>query len=445
MSESQTPTSEPTTPAPVRDRAPRPAGLFPRHLQTWFVAGVAGLIVLVVLLTGQQPPTRTPATAQKAPVPTTVDPNQVRIQEYRDRIDEQVRRLQAEQADLAATKQAFGKAAREPEVAAAAVSAGGPEGTAAAVQATLEQDKAQRAYRALYADNLAWTTRQKESGPLAKTDGRESSGTSGPTVPAASSGMAPALTSALAAAFAAAKGQAPPSPKLETPIQTEPAPSPTASSKSGGRPLADAPEPSGEDGTPTFPLLEGTIIEAVLTNRLDGSSAGPVNAMVTTPVYARDFQHVLIPAGSRVLGTSTPVSQFGQQRLAVAFHRLIFPNGRTVSLDSMPALNQRGDAGLRDQVDRHYFQIFGASLAIGALAGLAQINTGVGLAESWTDAYRQGVGSSLTQSSMRILDRFLNQLPTVTIREGHRLKVYLTADLALPEYRQKQADAPLRR
>ena len=30
---------------------------------------------------------------------------------------------------------------------------------------------------------------------------------------------------------------------------------------------------------------------------------------------------------------------------------------------------------------------------------------------------------------MRILDRFLNQLPTVTIREGHRLKVYLTADL----------------
>ena len=185
-------------------------------------------------------------------------------------------------------------------------------------------------------------------------------------------------------------------------------------------------------------MLEGTIIEAVLTNRLDGASAGPVNAMVTTPVYARDFQHVLIPSGSRVLGTSTPVSQFGQQRLAVAFHRLILPNGRTVRLDEMPALNQRGDAGLHDQVDRHYFQIFGASLAIGALAGLAQINTGVGLAESWTDAYRQGLGSSLTQSSMRILDRFLNQLPTVTIREGHRLKVYLTADLALPAYRDGQ-------
>ena len=102
MSESTPPTAESTPPAAVRDRAPRPAGLFPRHLQTWFVAGVAGLIVLVVLLTGQQPPARTPTAAQKAPATATVDPNQVRIQEYRDRIDEQVRRLQAEQADLGA-------------------------------------------------------------------------------------------------------------------------------------------------------------------------------------------------------------------------------------------------------------------------------------------------------------------------------------------------------
>jgi type IV secretion system protein VirB10 len=439
MSESTPPTAESTPPAVVRDRAPRPAGLFPRHLQTWFVAGVAGLIVLVVLLTGQQPPPRTPTAAQKAPATATVDPNQVRIQEYRDRIDEQVRRLQAEQANLALTKQALTHATREPEAASAGVPAAGPDGASGSVQATLEQDQAQRAYRALYADNLAWTTRQKESGPPTKTDGRESSGLAMPPASAASSSLGSALTSALAAAFAASKGQTPPVTKPDTPAQVEPAPSPAAaSSNPADRPRAGAADPSNTDARPTFALLEGTIIEAVLTNRLDGAAAGPVNAMVTTPVYARDFQHVLIPAGSRVLGTSTPVSQFGQQRLAVAFHRLIFPNGRSVSLDSPPALNQRGDGGLKDQVDRHYLQIFGASLAIGALAGLAQVNTGVGLAESWTDAYRQGVGSSLTQSSMRILDRFLNQLPTVTIREGHRLKVYLTADLALPAYRSEQ-------
>ena len=32
------------------------------------------------------------------------------------------------------------------------------------------------------------------------------------------------------------------------------------------------------------------------------------------------------------------------------------------------------------------------------------------------------------------MNRYLNRLPTVTIREGHRVKVYLTSDLDLPAY-----------
>jgi type IV secretion system protein VirB10 len=32
------------------------------------------------------------------------------------------------------------------------------------------------------------------------------------------------------------------------------------------------------------------------------------------------------------------------------------------------------------------------------------------------------------------MNRFLNRLPTITIREGHRVKVYLTADIELPAY-----------
>lgn len=444
MSEPTTPPVEPSAPAAIRDMAPRPPGLFPRHLQTWFVAGIAGLIVLVTLLTGQQAPTRSTSTAPKPPA--TVDANQVRIQQYRDQMEEQVRRLQAEQANLALAKQSLARAAAG---AGAAPSGAGPteeEGSPATVQRTLEQDQAQRAYRALYADNLAWTARGKDGGAASKVDVRDGSKPSDPSAPSWPVGLPPALTAALTAAFASSKLQTPGQgvPGLGVPPQA-----PTSSPSAGATPLDQVRKPAREDanpsGEPTFSLLEGTVIDAVLTNRLDGSSAGPVNAMVTAPVYARDFQHVLIPRGSRVLGSASPVTQLGQRRLAVAFHRLIFPDGRSMSLDKMPALNQRGDVGLRDQVDQHFAQIFGASLAIGALAGLAQVNTGVGLDQSWTDAYRQGVGSSVTQSSMRILDRFLNQLPTVTIREGHRLKVYLTSDLALPAYRDEPAEPTLRR
>jgi type IV secretion system protein VirB10 len=189
------------------------------------------------------------------------------------------------------------------------------------------------------------------------------------------------------------------------------------------------------DDGPRYRLFEGTVIDTVLTNRLDGTFTGPVNCLVSVPVYASDEQHLVIPVGARVLGEARAVNAFGQTRLAVTFHRVLLPNGTSIDLNGFHGLNQIGDLGLQDQVNRHYAQIFGVSLAIGAIAGLAQAQSTVGLDASSFDAYRQGAAANVSQSSARILDRFLNILPTVTIREGHRVKVYLANDLELPVYR----------
>ena len=151
-------------------------------------------------------------------------------------------------------------------------------------------------------------------------------------------------------------------------------------------------------------------------------------------LYSHDRQHVLIPSGTKVLGEAKRVDTFGQTRLAVAFHRLIMPDGYSVSLDQFKGMNQIGDTGLRDQVNNHYVKIFGASLAVGAIGGIAQAGSGGLLTSSGTQNIQQGVGESLGQTSQRILDKFLNILPTVTIREGHRVKIYLSGDLAVPDY-----------
>src|SRR5207244_1337145 len=95
------------------------------------------------------------------------------------------------------------------------------------------------------------------------------------------------------------------------------------------RPVATGPIAS--DG-PTHRLLEGTVIDTVLTNRLDGSVAAPVDCCVTNPVYTHDGHSIVIPAGSRVLGETKPVQTFGETRLAVAFTRLVLPAGRTLRL-----------------------------------------------------------------------------------------------------------------
>ena len=159
-----------------------------------------------------------------------------------------------------------------------------------------------------------------------------------------------------------------------------------------------------------------------------------VECLVSNDVYSHDRQHLLIPAGTKLLGESRKVESFGQSRLAVSFHRMVMPDGYSASLDHFQGLNQIGDAGLRDQVNNHYLRIFGTSLAIGAIGAVAEAGTAGTLTASGSDLMRQGFAQSTAQSSAQILDRFLNILPTVTIREGHRVKVYLSGDLALPDY-----------
>src|SRR5260370_11620527 len=143
-------------------------------------------------------------------------------------------------------------------------------------------------------------------------------------------------------------------------------------------------------------------MESVLTDRLDASLSGPVNCLVTTNVYSHDHQRLLVPQGTRLLGEVRKLESMGEQRVAVFFHRMIMPDGFSVSLDKFQGLNQVGETGLRDQVNHHYLQIFGVSLAIGALAGLSQANTRYGADTSALDPYRQGPGASPSQSPFPI-------------------------------------------
>jgi type IV secretion system protein VirB10 len=188
---------------------------------------------------------------------------------------------------------------------------------------------------------------------------------------------------------------------------------------------------------PLFRVLEGTIIDTVLTNRLDGSMTTPVNCLVTNALYSHTGRQVLIPAGARILGETKPVQAFGESRLAVSFHRLLMPDGRSYRLDQFMGLNQIGDAGLRDKVNHHFLSTFGAAAAVGLISGLSQYLGSAGLGSGDGDrtiVIAGGVGDATSQAAMQVMNRFLNRLPTVTIREGHRVKVYLTSDIELPAY-----------
>ena len=176
-------------------------------------------------------------------------------------------------------------------------------------------------------------------------------------------------------------------------------------------------------------IYEGSFLEAALVTQLSGDFPGPVLAVVSVPFYSADRQRILVPRGTRVIGTAQAVANQDQARLAVSFHRLILPDGRWISLD-FHGLNQVGEGALKDQVNRHYFSMFAAVGAVGVLSGLTAARGNP--YEGGAAGFRAGAGQGLGQAATRILDRFLNRLPTITIRAGHRLRVWFTSDVLVP-------------
>ena len=204
-------------------------------------------------------------------------------------------------------------------------------------------------------------------------------------------------------------------------------------------PLPDSRQLPDYDDPPRFTLPpdppgwerihEGSLVEAVLVNQLSGDFPSPVLALVAVPFYSTDRQRVLIPRGSRFIGTAQPVRGQDQDSLAVGFHRVLLPDGRHVPL-RFQALNQIGEGALSDQVNRHYLSTFLAAGAVGVMSGLAAIG-GSPYAGGFP-GFQSGLSQGTAASGQQVMRRFLNRLPEVTIRAGHRLRIWFTSDALFP-------------
>ncbi len=397
--------------APVSDLRPVPRGVVPRGFQTWLMVGLATGIVAVILLAGQpEPPVQQPAAA------TPTAPNPDRLRDYQERL----RAMEARQVlEAQAAQPAFVPPA-DPRLG---------EPVSPPPEDPIAAERKRRDYESLFASNVVSSRRPEGQRP-------ETTGGTAALPTGINTGRDPkdASLDEIADAVFRASARAG-APVTGPPAAASQAPTPAAAGAEGPR-TPEATGPITASG-PLHTLLEGTVIDAVLANRLDGSGVAPVNCLVSNPIYSHNGQFVLIPAGARVLGETRPVQALGETRLAVAFHRLLMPDGSTRRLDQFLGLNQIGDAGLRDRVNQHYLSTFGAAGAVGLISGLAQLLGTAGFGRGAGDRtviIAGGAADSASQASLQVMNRFLNRLPTITIREGHRVKVYLTSDLQLPAY-----------
>src|SRR5229473_2439013 len=408
----------------VENKAPKPAGLLPKNTQQLVILGVAVVMVLIMWLTGSGKRRATSGTAPPAGA-RIQPPNAATVEDFKLTIQqEQAATRQPISPTNLARLQAMGLAGDVPPGGAGVPpdgtmpQPGGIVGGGAGAQPPpppdpVKEDKKKREYLSLFAPNVAFTYRKpQEADQLVGSHGVSNALAQNTLQMPATTDLDAQVRQAEAQLVAAGQTAAREA-RGVTPARNDqqklPATEPERFSPDTSRPGA-----FNSFTGKRYVVFEGTILETLLINRLNGTFAGPVDCLVTTDIYSHDRQQVL----------------------AVFFHRLIMPDGYSVSLDQFKGLNQIGETALRDRVNNHYLQIFGVSLAVGILGGISEAGTGNVLTSSPLDRARAGLGSSLANSSTEILDRFLNILPTVTIREGNRVKIYLSGDLLLPDYAQ---------
>ena len=199
---------------------------------------------------------------------------------------------------------------------------------------------------------------------------------------------------------------------------------------------------SGRLQTPASPfqVMAGTIIPAAMVTGLNSDLPGQAIATVTEPVYDTvSGKTLLIPQGSRLLGTYDAQVSFGQSRVLLVWTRLIMPDGSSIVLDRSPGADTKGFAGLEDETDNHWGKLLaGAALStlLGVGAELGSQNSGLGGTGQQTVvvATSRSAEESVNQVGQQVTRRNLNVQPTLTVRPGFPVRVIVNKDLVLRPY-----------
>lgn len=189
----------------------------------------------------------------------------------------------------------------------------------------------------------------------------------------------------------------------------------------------------------TYALQAGSVIQAtLLTGITSDSPNSDVVAQVRQNIYdSNTGQHILIPQGSRLIGTYGNAGNRGNARIGVTFTRIILPNGDSLTLPDPYAVDGAGIPGLADQYTQHSGSLFRTGIMTGLIAAAAQSATGNTSGTDTRSPGQEAVSGAVSQildTADRLLDRDANISPTITIRPGLEFSVFINEDLWIHAY-----------
>lgn len=188
-----------------------------------------------------------------------------------------------------------------------------------------------------------------------------------------------------------------------------------------------------------YQLMSGTLIPGLMLTGLNSDLPGQILGQVSQNVFdTTTGKYLLVPQGTKVLGQYDSRVVYGQERVLIVWTRLIFPNGKSISLEGMPGVDLSGYAGLSDQVNNHWGRLLTGVIFSSLLSAGAQVAEGRNYSTidpSYSELATQGVAKNANQVGQEITRRNLNIQPTLEIRPGFRFNVFVHKDMILEPYK----------
>ncbi len=184
-----------------------------------------------------------------------------------------------------------------------------------------------------------------------------------------------------------------------------------------------------------YELKQGSVIPGVLVTGINSDLPGRIIGQVSRNVYdSTTGQYLLIPQGTKIFGRYDNDVAFGQQRVLVAWTRLVFPNGSAINIEGMAGTDQAGAGGFKDRVNNHWGRTLQAALLISVIGAGVENLTDSGDSDDVADAIRDSFGDTFSSVATRSVERSLSVQPTLEIRPGYRFLIFVDKDMVLKPY-----------
>lgn len=184
-----------------------------------------------------------------------------------------------------------------------------------------------------------------------------------------------------------------------------------------------------------YQIMAGTVLPATTVTAMNSDMPGEIVAQVSRNIYDSQQRHLLIPRGTRIIGRYDNQIALGQSRVLIAWTRLIFPDGRSLSVPGLPTMDLRGAAGVRSRVDNRYDRLYGQAVLLSIISAGAQLSqprqSGILAPPSAGQVAAGALGQQLSQVSMEMIRRNMDIRPTLEVRAGTPFYIFLERDLVL--------------